>query len=240
MQTYLGACVELGPEDVDPTVIKRAKVTYLEGYLWDPPRAKEAFLKAAEHRAAKAGRKVALTLVRLLLRRPPPRRVPAAGREPRRHPVRQRERDLRALADPRLRRGAAGDARQVRARGADAQRQGLGDRWPATSCMCVACGAGRPRRRHDRRRRSLCRRLPLRLYVRPRLESCGRIAALAAAEIISHFGARPGRRSPNWCSACVALPYSRPLALANACSGDRQSPRSDRRIAGDAGAPLLS
>ena len=61
MQTYLGACLELGPEDVDPEMIGHAKVTYLEGYLWDPPRAKEAFLKAAEI-ARKAGHKVALTL----------------------------------------------------------------------------------------------------------------------------------------------------------------------------------
>jgi len=61
MQTYLGACLELGPEDVDVQMISHAKVTYLEGYLWDPPRAKEAFLKAAKT-ARKAGRKVALTL----------------------------------------------------------------------------------------------------------------------------------------------------------------------------------
>ena len=61
MQTYLGACLELGPEDVDPMVISHARVTYLEGYLWDPPRAKQAFIKAAEI-AQKAGHKVALTL----------------------------------------------------------------------------------------------------------------------------------------------------------------------------------
>jgi sugar/nucleoside kinase (ribokinase family) len=61
MQTYLGACVELGPEDVDPRLIAAAKVTYLEGYLWDPPRAMEAFLKACEIAHA-SGRKVALSL----------------------------------------------------------------------------------------------------------------------------------------------------------------------------------
>jgi sugar/nucleoside kinase (ribokinase family) len=47
MNTHLGACVDLGPEDVDEDLIKASKVIYLEGYLWDPPRAKEAFLKAA-------------------------------------------------------------------------------------------------------------------------------------------------------------------------------------------------
>jgi sugar/nucleoside kinase (ribokinase family) len=61
MNTYLGACVNLGPEDVDEAVVKNARVTYLEGYLWDPPRAKEAFVKAAKVAHA-AGRKVSLSL----------------------------------------------------------------------------------------------------------------------------------------------------------------------------------
>lgn len=61
MNTYLGACVELGPEDIDETPIAASQVTYLEGYLWDPPRAKEAFRKAAAIAHA-AGRKVSLSL----------------------------------------------------------------------------------------------------------------------------------------------------------------------------------
>jgi sugar/nucleoside kinase (ribokinase family) len=61
MGTYLGACVDLGPEDIDPAVVGAAQVTYLEGYLFDPPRAKEAFRKAAAIAHA-AGRKVALSL----------------------------------------------------------------------------------------------------------------------------------------------------------------------------------
>lgn len=61
MQTFLGACVELGPDDIDLEQIADAEVTYLEGYLWDPPAAKEAFLKAAEG-AHQAGRKVSLSL----------------------------------------------------------------------------------------------------------------------------------------------------------------------------------
>jgi fructokinase len=48
MATYLGASIALGPEDIDRSLIKAAKVTYLEGYLWDPPRAKEAFLAAMD------------------------------------------------------------------------------------------------------------------------------------------------------------------------------------------------
>lgn len=60
MQTFLGACIEMGPEDVDEALIAAAKVVYLEGYLWDQPRAIEAMLKGVT--AAKAaGRQVAFT-----------------------------------------------------------------------------------------------------------------------------------------------------------------------------------
>jgi sugar/nucleoside kinase (ribokinase family) len=61
MATYLGACVELGPEDIDAGAIKRSQLVYLEGYLYDPPRAKAAFLEAAKI-AHEAGGGVALTL----------------------------------------------------------------------------------------------------------------------------------------------------------------------------------
>ena len=47
MNTYLGACVELGPDDVDPELVAGAAITYLEGYLWDRPEAKAACRKAA-------------------------------------------------------------------------------------------------------------------------------------------------------------------------------------------------
>ena len=61
MNTYLGTCQDLGPQDVDADCVKAAQIIYLEGYLWDPPAAKQAFIKAAEI-AHQAGRKVALTL----------------------------------------------------------------------------------------------------------------------------------------------------------------------------------
>ncbi len=61
MNTYLGACVNLCPDDIDEDLVRRGKVTYLEGYLWDRPKAKEAFIKAARV-AAEAGRRVALSL----------------------------------------------------------------------------------------------------------------------------------------------------------------------------------
>ena len=61
MNTMLGACVELGPEDVDAALIESAQVTYLEGYLWDKPKAKDAFVKAAGI-AHDGNRRVSLTL----------------------------------------------------------------------------------------------------------------------------------------------------------------------------------
>ena len=61
MGTYLGACVELGPEDIDPALIAAARITYLEGYLFDPPRAQAAF-RAAAAIAHRAGHQVALSL----------------------------------------------------------------------------------------------------------------------------------------------------------------------------------
>jgi len=61
MNTYLGAAQHLSPSDIDPDVIGSAAITYLEGYLWDPKDAKDAFVKAAKAAHA-AGRQVALTL----------------------------------------------------------------------------------------------------------------------------------------------------------------------------------
>jgi adenosine kinase len=61
MNTYLGAAQDLRPSDIDEGTIADAAIVYLEGYLWDPPQAKEAFIKAAGI-AHKADRKVALTL----------------------------------------------------------------------------------------------------------------------------------------------------------------------------------
>ncbi len=61
MSTYLGAGAALGPEHIDPDVIGDAKVVYLEGYLFDTPEAKEAYRQASRV-AHEAGGKVALTL----------------------------------------------------------------------------------------------------------------------------------------------------------------------------------
>src|SRR5689334_3593708 len=61
MGTYLGACVELGPDEIDAALIASAQITYLEGYLFDPPQAQAAFRRAAAI-AHRARRRVALSL----------------------------------------------------------------------------------------------------------------------------------------------------------------------------------
>lgn len=61
MNTSLAACQELSVDDIDQDLIRASTITYMEGYLWDPAKAKEAFRLAATI-AKEAGRKVALTL----------------------------------------------------------------------------------------------------------------------------------------------------------------------------------
>lgn len=61
MNTYLGVSSLLGPHDIDPQLIADGKILYMEGYLWDKPPAKEAYRKAAKAAHA-AGRMVSLTL----------------------------------------------------------------------------------------------------------------------------------------------------------------------------------
>jgi sugar/nucleoside kinase (ribokinase family) len=61
MNTYLGAAQELTPADIDAAQVAASAIVYLEGYLWDPKNAKDAFVKASTI-AHEAGRHVALTL----------------------------------------------------------------------------------------------------------------------------------------------------------------------------------
>ena len=61
MGTFLGASIELSSDDLDEEMVTASRVTYLEGYLWDAPKAKAAFRRAMAAAHA-AGRKVALTL----------------------------------------------------------------------------------------------------------------------------------------------------------------------------------
>ena len=61
MNTFLGACVTLTEADIDSALVAASAVTYLEGYLFDPAAAQAAFRKAADAAHA-AGRRVALSL----------------------------------------------------------------------------------------------------------------------------------------------------------------------------------
>jgi sugar/nucleoside kinase (ribokinase family) len=61
MSTFIGACAELSPADIDEEIVQAAQITYIEGYQWDAPSAKDAILKAATV-ARTAGQQVALTL----------------------------------------------------------------------------------------------------------------------------------------------------------------------------------
>jgi len=74
MNTYLGAAQELMPDDIDAAQVAASAIIYLEGYLWDPKSAKDAFVKASTI-AHDAGRQVALTLSDFVLRGPLSRRV---------------------------------------------------------------------------------------------------------------------------------------------------------------------
>jgi len=191
MSTYLGASSGLGPGDIDKAVVARARILYLEGYLFDPPEAQEAF-RAAADMAHAAGRKVALTLsdpfcvdrhraafvdlverhVDLLFANEveicalyETRDFDAAAARVRPHC------DIAALT--RSERGSvivAGKATHVvRAHpvAAVADTTGAGDLYAAGFMV------------------GLSRGLPLPV--------CGELGALAAAEVISHVGARPMR-----------------------------------------------
>ncbi len=61
MNTSLAACQELTPDDIDRDTVEGAAIVYLEGYLWDPPKAKDAF-RLAISLAHGGGRQVAMTL----------------------------------------------------------------------------------------------------------------------------------------------------------------------------------
>ena len=191
MNTYLGASVELGPDDVDEAVIASARVTYLEGYLWDKPRAKDAFRKAARL-AHQAGRKVALTLSDPFC----VQRHRAEFQELVKGPVDilfANEAEIRALwqvadfeAALAATRGLVEMAALTRSeKGAVVLTRNGADRVPAEPVRRVVdtTGAG------DLFAAGFLFGLT---QGRPPAE-CARIGAIAAAEVISHVGARPER-----------------------------------------------
>lgn len=190
MNTFLGACVTFGPDDVDPELVGSAAVTYLEGYLFDPPAAQAAFLKAAAAAHA-AGRQVALSLSDAFC----VHRHRAAFRDLVRHHVDilfANEAEITALYETNTLAEAAERARHDVAlaaltmseagstiiRGSETfiiaaepthlvDSTGAGDAYAAGFLAALTAGKALP--------------------------ACGRLGSIAAAEVIGHFGARPQR-----------------------------------------------
>jgi len=61
MNTYLGIAGQLTPADIDPAFVERGALAYVEGYLWDAPEAKASVERVLEV-ARTAGRQVAFSL----------------------------------------------------------------------------------------------------------------------------------------------------------------------------------
>ena len=188
MNTFLGACVTLNETDVDAALVASAAVTYLEGYLFDPPAAQAAFRKAAAAAHA-AGRQVALSLSDAFCvhRHRAAFRDLVAGHV---DILFANETEIAALYEENTWEAAAeqarrdvglaaltrGEAGSVVIRGAETveikpeyarvvDTTGAGDAYAAG--FLTALTAGRP------------------------LAVCGRLGSLAAAEVIGHYGARP-------------------------------------------------
>ncbi len=191
MLTYLGASVELGPEDIDADLVASADVTLPRGLPVGPAAGQGGL----PHRDGRRPRRRAPGLVHALgpvLRRAPPRRVPRAGRRTRWtscSPTSTRSRPSTRWATLDGRRGRG--ARPLRDRRDHPLRARLaggdGGRGPRG-----AGGAGVARRGHHRGRRPVRGRLPVRAHPRRgRCPSAPGSARIAAAEVISHYGARP-------------------------------------------------
>lgn len=189
MNTYLGAARELSSRDVDEKKVASAQILYIEGYLWDAPSAKEACLKAIRV-ARKTGTRVAFTLSDPFL----------VGRY--RNEFRQllgeldiifaNEEEAKSLFElgsfdavlQAARSSWQGIAALTRSEKGCVIAQGsevhVVDAWPIPRVVDTT-GAG------DQFAAGF-------LYGLTRgrgLAHCGRLAALCAAEVISHYGARP-------------------------------------------------
>jgi fructokinase len=173
MHTYLGACVSFNEADVTEALVADAAVTYLEGYLFDPPAAQRAFRRAAAAAHA-AGRQVALSLsdafcVDILFANEA--EVTSLYEENSFEAAAERARADVALAA--LTRSEAGS---VILRGSETVEIA-----PDPTLVVDTTGAGDAYAAGFLAGLTSERPLPV----------CGRIASVAAAEVIGHFGARP-------------------------------------------------
>jgi sugar/nucleoside kinase (ribokinase family) len=189
MNTALGVSPQLGGGEVDAALIRSARIIYLEGYLFDRPEAKAAFRQAADI-AAKAGRQVALSLsdpfcvdrhrseFLELLRKSvdilfanEAEIMSLYETQSFDAVARQVERDTKLAALTRSEQGSVilGGGRSIAVPAAPVAKvvdtTGAGDLFAAGFLFAVAAGKD--------------------------LETAGRLGSLAAAEIISHVGARP-------------------------------------------------
>jgi sugar/nucleoside kinase (ribokinase family) len=189
MNTFLGACVGLGPDDVDADFVASAQVTYMEGYLYDPPLAQEAFRKAARIAHA-AGRKVALSLSdSFCVHRH--RQAFLDFIEGHVDVLFANEAELTALAGTENFEEAVASVRRLTelaavTRGAEGSVVVTRDQIievPAATVERVVDTTGAGDLYAAGFLYGLTRNLPL--------AECGRIGSIAAAEIISHYGARP-------------------------------------------------
>ncbi|MFW6412717.1 MAG: adenosine kinase [Oceanicaulis sp.] len=192
MNTFLGASTMMSEADIDEDLIKAAEIVFLEGYLFDRDEAKAAFRRASEL-ARKHGRKVALTLSDVFC----VERHRADFRDLVKNHVDvlfANEAEIKslyetdsfdeALEQVRAETGVAAITRSEK--GAVVLSGGAEARVPAETVEHVVdtTGAG-----------DLFAAGFLTGYARGAdLETCGRMGVIAAAEIISHIGARPQTR----------------------------------------------
>jgi fructokinase len=188
MNTFLGACVALDETDVDEALVASASVTYLEGYLFDPPAAQAAFRKAAAAAHA-AGRQVALSLSDAFC----VNRHRAAFRELVAGHVDilfANETEITALYEENTFEAAAEAARRDVALAALTRSEAGSLILRGTETVEVAAeparvvdttGAGDAYAAGFLAGLTAGKSLPI----------CGRLGSIAAAEVISHYGARP-------------------------------------------------